>query len=138
MWRRPVLDPQYGGEAVATYETMLGLYPDSEWRDSATAQLVVLTEWFATKDYENGRQYMRRKAFDSAIIYLRDVITKYPDTMRSRDALLRLAEAYEAIRYKDDKADICKTLQQKYPGDREVGWCACRSWPNPWRPSGTL
>ena len=77
-------------------------------------------KWFATKDYENGMHYMRRKAYDSAIIYMRDVVTKYPNTARSRDALLRLAEAYDAIKYKDDKADVCKTLREKYPKDREV------------------
>jgi outer membrane assembly lipoprotein YfiO len=120
MWRNPELDPTYGGEAAATFELMLGLYPDSEWKDSAAAQLAVLEEWFATKDYLNGLQYFRRKAYDSAIIYFRDVVAKYPGTARSRDALLRLARAFEAIRYKDDKADVCKTLHEKYPGDPEV------------------
>jgi len=120
MWRRPVLDPQYGGEAAMHFETMLGLYPDSEWADSAKAQLSVLQEWFATKDYESGMFYVRRKAWDSAIIYMRDVLTKFPNTARSRDALLRLAQAYDAIKYKDDKADVCKTLKEKYPTDPEV------------------
>src|SRR5688572_6459276 len=67
MWRRPTLDPQYGGEAAVKYEEMLGLYPESEWKDSATKQLAVLQEWFATKDYDIGMHYMRRKAWDSAI-----------------------------------------------------------------------
>jgi outer membrane assembly lipoprotein YfiO len=120
MWRRPVLDPQYGEDAAATYELMLGLYPESELKDSVTRQLGVLQEWFATKDYESGMHYVRRKAWDSAIIYLRDVVTKYPNTARSRDAYLRLAEAYDAIKYRDDKADVCKTLREKYPNDREV------------------
>ena len=120
LWRRPTLDPQYGGEAAATFETLLGLYPDSEWKDSATAQLGALQEGFATKDYENGMHYMRRKAYDSAIIYMRDVVTKFPNTARSRDALLQLALAYEAIKHKDDKADVCKTLREKYPNDPEV------------------
>ena len=120
LWRRPDLDPQYGGEAAATYELMLGLYPDSEWKDSTAKQLGVLQEWFATKDYRVGMLYVRRKAFDSAIIYLRDVVTKFPNTTRSRDALIGLAQAYEAIKYKDDKADVCKTLREKYPNDPEV------------------
>ena len=120
MWRRPVLDPQYGSNAAATFETLLGLYPDSEWKDSATKQLSVLEEGFATKDYLIGLQYMRRKAWDSAIIYLRDVVTRFPNTARSRDAYLKLAEAYDAINYKDDKADVCKILREKYPSDREV------------------
>lgn len=124
MWRRPVLDPQYGGEAAATFELLLGLYPDSKWKDSATAQLLVLQEGFATKDYLIALHYLRRKAYDPAIIYLRDVITKFPNTTRSRDAYLKLVQAYEAIKYKDDKADVCKTLREKYPSDPEVA-AAC-------------
>jgi outer membrane protein assembly factor BamD len=120
MWRRPMLDPQYGGEAAATYELLLGLYPDSEWKDSASKQIGVLQEWFATKDYEVGMHYMRRKAWDSAIIYLRDVTAKFPNTTRSRDALLKLVQAFDAINWKDDKADVCKTLKEKYPTDPEV------------------
>ena len=124
MWRRPVLDPQYGGDAAATYELLLGLYPESEWKDSATTQLGVLQEWFATKDYEVGMHYIRRKAWDSAIIYMRDVVAKFPNAARSRDALLRLVEAFTEINWKDDKADVCKTLRDKYKSDPEVA-AAC-------------
>jgi outer membrane protein assembly factor BamD len=120
MWRNPTLDAQYGGEAAATFELILGLYPDSEFADSARAQLGELQQDFATKDYETGMFYMRRKAYDSAIIYFRDVLEKYPNAPRVRDALLRLAEAYEEINYRDDRADICRTLRERYPGDGEV------------------
>lgn len=120
MWRRPDLDPTYGGEASVVYQTLLGLYPDSPWSDSATAQLQVLQEWYAQKDYIGAMHYFRRKAWDSAIIYFRDIVERYPETAKARDAYLRLAEAYGAIRYRDDKADVCTTLRQKYPQDREV------------------
>ncbi|HSA54370.1 MAG TPA: outer membrane protein assembly factor BamD [Gemmatimonadaceae bacterium] len=120
MWRRPTLDPQYGGEATIVYQTLLGLYPDSPWADSATAQLRLLQEMYATKDYETAMHYVRRRAWDSAIIYLRDVVERYPEAARARDAYLRLAEAYDAIRYRDDKNDVCNTLRERYPQDREV------------------
>ena len=124
MWRKPNLDPQYGGDAAGTYELLLGLYPDSEWKDSASKQLGVLQEWFATKDYETGMHYVRRKAWDSAIIYMRDVVAKFPNTVRSRDAMLRLVEAFTEINWKDDKADVCKALREKYKTDPEVA-AAC-------------
>jgi outer membrane protein assembly factor BamD len=120
MWRSPSLDPLYGGEALAAYQELLGLYPDSEWADSANKQIGVLQEWFATKDYETALHYLRRKAYDSAIIYLRDVVERYPQTARARDAFLKLALAYEAIRWRDDKAEVCQTMRERYPQDREV------------------
>jgi outer membrane protein assembly factor BamD (BamD/ComL family) len=64
--------------------------------------------------------YLRRKAYDSAIIYFRDVTKSFPATDKARQSYLRLADAYKAIRYRDDLADVCATLRQNYPTDREV------------------
>lgn len=120
LWRRPTLDGNYGEQAISAYQSMLGLYPDSELKDRAEKQLGTLNEWFASKDYEAGLYYFRRKAFDSAIIYFKDVVKNYPQAAKSREAYLRLAESYEAIRYREDKKEVCTTLQERYPQDREV------------------
>lgn len=120
MWRKPELDAQYGSEAVAAYQTLLGLYPDSPLRDSAMKQLQVLDEWYASKDYQTGMHYYRRKAYDSAVIYFRGIVDKFPQTVKVHDAYLRLAQIYERIKYKEDKSEVCSTLREKYPSDREV------------------
>lgn len=120
MWRRPTLDAQYGEQALSAYQTLLGLYPDTDLKDEAEAAIRELQEWFAAKDYESGMYYFRRKAFDSSIIYFRDVVTNYPETQMAKVAYLRLADAFEEIRYREDKREVCATLHAKYPGDREV------------------
>lgn len=120
MWRKPELDPQYGELAVATYQEMLALYPDSELKDEAERELKNLNEMFATKDYETGLHYFRRKAWDSAIIYFKDVVRLYPQTEKAREAYLRLAEAYDTIRWREDKTEVCSTLHDRYPRDRAV------------------
>jgi outer membrane protein assembly factor BamD len=120
MWRRPTLDAQYGEQALAAYQTLLGLYPDTDRQADATKQMNTLQEWFAAKDYESGMYYFRRKAFDSAIIYFKDVVKNHPDTDKAREAYLRLATAYEEIRYREDKQEVCATLAAKYPADKEA------------------
>ncbi|MCC6317743.1 MAG: outer membrane protein assembly factor BamD [Gemmatimonadaceae bacterium] len=120
LWRRPSLDANYGEQALSAYQSMLGLYPESELKDEAEKQMGMLQEWFADKDYQSGLYYFRRKAFDSAIIYFKDVVKNYPQTAKSREAYLRLAESYEAIRYREDKKEVCTTLQEKYPRDKDV------------------
>ena len=120
LWRKPVLDAQYGQTAIETYRTLLSLYPNSPLRDRATKGIAQLEEWMAAKDYNAGMFYLRRKAYDSAIIYFRDVTKSYPTTDKARQAYLRLAAAYKAIRYRDDLAEVCTTLRQNYPTDREV------------------
>ena len=120
LWRRPTLDANYGEQALSAYQSLLGLYPDTELKDEANRQIGQLQEWFASKDFESGMYYFRRKAYDSAIIYFKDVIKNYPETAKSREAYLKLAYAYEAIRYRDDKKEVCATLLQKYPSDKDV------------------
>ena len=120
MWRKPALDSQYGQTALATYRSMLELYPDSPLAPQAQQGVQRLMEWLATKDYLTGMHYFRRKAPDSAILYFKDVIENYPETARVRDAYLRLVEVYRSINYRDDARETCATLLQKYPADREV------------------
>lgn len=120
LWRKPSLDATYGETALAAYNTVIGLYPDSEHAETARREIAELEQWFATKDYENGMYYYRRKAWDSALIYFRSVITRWPHVPRARDALLRMAEANQRIRYREDYVEACTKLRQSYPGDAEV------------------
>ena len=122
LWRKPPLDPTYGQTAIATYRTLLALYPNSELRPTAESKIRQLQEWLATKDYETGMHYFRRKAYDSAIIYFRDVVKNYPETASARKAQLRMVQAFRnpSMRYFEDANEVCATLRQTYPDDREV------------------
>ena len=120
MWRKPALDPTYGETALATYHTLLGLYPSSPLVPAAKKDLAELEDQFARKNYLSGMYYLRRKAYDSGIIYFRDILTKYPTSPTAREAQLRLVDAYKAIRYKEDAADACALLRKAHPEDAEV------------------
>lgn len=120
MWRKPALDPQYGQQAIATYRTLLSTFPSSPLAPQATSRIGTLEQWLATKDYDTGMHYLRRKAFDSAIIYFKSVVRDYPTTPRAKDAYLKLHEAYRRIRYAEDARDVCDTLRQRYPADGDV------------------
>ena len=117
LWRKPFLDATHGETALATYNTLLGLFPSSDHADAARTEILELEQWFATKNYETGRYYFRRKAFDSAIIYLKTVIERWPHVPRARDALVLLADAYRQIRYREDFNEVCGRLRREYPGD---------------------
>jgi outer membrane assembly lipoprotein YfiO len=120
MWRRPDLDASNGQSALALFQELVVLYPSSPFKDSADAQVAHLQEWFAEKDYLNGLHYFHRRAFDSAIIYYKDVIKNYPNVPAAKSAYIGLVDSYRAIRYKDDAADVCNTLRISYPQDRQV------------------
>ena len=120
MWRKPVLDAEYGENAITQYQTLQSLYPESPLMPRADEQLKKLDEWFATKDFSTGYHYLKRKAYDSAIIYFKDVIRLHPNASKTREAYLRLHDAYRAINYRDDMRDLCDAMRKAYPNDREV------------------
>jgi len=129
MWRKPQLDPTYGETAMASYNTLIGLYPSSPLVPAAQKEIAELENWFAIKDYDAGAYYIRRKDPYSAIIYLKDILTKFANTPKAFDAALRLVEVYKDVHYKDDASDMCTQVRQRYPNDKRVEE-ACRGIPN--------
>jgi outer membrane protein assembly factor BamD len=137
LWRKPSLDSDYGQTALATLQSFLAAYPDSPLVDQAKKEIDKLDEWFAIKSYDAGMFYLKRDAYDSAIIYFHDVATGYPQTDHARMALLRLVEAYGKIGYKEEVAETCSTLREKYAGNSEVK-AACTSVPAPLHADSTV
>jgi len=119
-WRHPELDATYGKSAITAYESLLASYPDSPYAKRGQDRLAKLDEWMAEKDYNTGYLYLKRKAFDSAILYFKDVVRQHPNSKKTRDAYLRLLEAYRAIKYTEDARDLCDAMRKAYPNDREV------------------
>src|SRR5207249_9458184 len=115
LWRRPELDPSYGETALALYQELAGRYPGTEAATRAQAHVQQLREQFAEKDYKNGMFYFRRRAYDSAIIYFKDVIANYQGTSRVPEALMRLVESYRAIGYAEELKETCANLRRFYP-----------------------
>lgn len=120
LWRKPDLDAQYGDNAINSYRLLIALYPQSPLVPRAQREMVKLDEWFATKDYNTGYHYLKRKAYDSAIIYFKDVLRLHPDAKKALEAHLALLEAYRAIHYNEDATELCSAMRTKYPNDREV------------------
>lgn len=119
-WRAPELDATYGKSAQAAYEAIVSAYPNSPFAPQAQKELQKLDEWFAEKDYNTGYLYLKRKAYDSAIIYFKDVIRLHPNAPKTREAYLKLLEAYRTIKYTEDARDLCDAMRKAYPNDREV------------------
>ena len=106
---------------MAIYQELAGRFPDSDAAARARAHVRRLENQFAEKTYKTGIFYQRRKAWDSAIIYFKDVIANYPTTQRAPDALLRLVDSYRAIGYKQELQETCEHLRRFYPNATGLG-----------------
>lgn len=115
LWRRAELDPSYGEAALAIYQELAGRYAGTDAAARAGVHVRQLKEQFAEKAYKNGMFYLRRRAWDSAIIYFKDVIASYPESSHVPQALLRLVDSYRAIGYKEELEETCAHLQRYFP-----------------------
>jgi outer membrane assembly lipoprotein YfiO len=123
LWRRPELDPTYGQTALSTYQELLNRYPGSNAAKRAELRIAELNERFAFKAYKAAMFYFRLKAYDSAILYLKDLIATYPKAAVAPDALVKLVQAYRKLGYGEDVQETCdyiKRFHPKAPGASEV------------------
>ena len=115
LWRRPELDPTYGQTALATYQELLNRYPDSPVAARARQRIATLEEWFAVKEFKAAQFYMRLKAYDSAILYLKDLAATYPRAEVTPGALMVLVTAYKKVNYPEDLAETCGYIRRYHP-----------------------
>ena len=120
LWKKPPLDASYGETALATFKTLLDIYPNSELRDDAQLEMERLNNWMALKTFENGMHYYRRKAYESSLIYFGDVVRLYPETPTAREAMVQMVHAYRRINYQAEAREACEDLRTRYAGDRAV------------------
>ncbi len=121
LWRRPELDPSYGQTALATYQELLNRYPGGTPAKRAQERIDDLQERFAYKEYKAALYYVRLKAYDSAILYLKDLVATYPRASVAPAALLKLVHAYRTLGYKEDVQETCGYIKRFHPKAAGVG-----------------
>jgi outer membrane protein assembly factor BamD (BamD/ComL family) len=71
---------------------------------------------FARKEYKSALYYFRLKAYDSAILYLKDLAATYPRASVTPAALVWLVRAYRAVNYPEDVTETCGYIRRYHPG----------------------
>jgi outer membrane protein assembly factor BamD len=120
MWKTPQLDPTYGKSAIATYTELLNRYPDSPAAAKGRAALADLAAKMAYKEWETAKYYLRQKAFDSAILYMKALVASYPQTPSAQQALVQLVKTYGNLGYLEDAADMCGALRQYHADTKDL------------------
>ena len=120
LWRRPELDPTYGQQALATYQELLTRFAGSRIEPRARERVSYLENRFAEKSFKSALYYVRLKAYDSAILYLRDLLASYPRATVAPQALTRLVEAYRSIGYMEELKETCGYFRTNHPNAADL------------------
>ncbi len=117
---RPELDQEYTEQAITECRSVALLYPGSPYAELAIQLVAELTNKIARKFYLNGVYYFRRKAYDSAIVYLEYMLETYRGSTVEPEALLKLYEAYVKLGYTDEADQTRDRLLRDYPDSPEA------------------
>jgi outer membrane protein assembly factor BamD len=117
---RPQLDQEYTRMAVEHCQSLLVYYPDSEFVPPARDIIEVMTNRLAEREYLIGEGYLRRRAFDSAVIYYDALARQYPTTLWAPRALLRMVEIYDQLGYEPEARAARDRLLQQFPASPEA------------------
>jgi len=117
---KPQLDQQYTRSALDHCASLLAYYASSPFAAPAQALLTELKSKLAEKDFLTGEFYLKRNAFDSAIIYFESTVRDYADTTVAPRALMRLYETYQRLNYKDEMEAAKQRLLKDYPTSPEA------------------
>jgi outer membrane protein assembly factor BamD len=78
--------------AIDRYRQFLQLYPENAHAAEAQARLTALVDRLAEKRFRAGRLYARLEHRQAAVIYLRNVLSEYPQSRWAGDAAVLLAD----------------------------------------------
>jgi outer membrane protein assembly factor BamD len=96
------LDQDFTHMAIHELNTFLEEHPGHEDAPEARKLLLEARTKLAKKEYENARLYYKMDAYDSAIIYIEELLEEYPDTKWAPDAHYLIGECYREQGNRDD------------------------------------
>lgn len=108
-------DQEYTHRALRSCGAVGDEFPGTDAARRATALRDSMLHKLAEKEYQRGDYYFSRSLYDSALIFLADVLERYPDTPAAPKALLRMYEAYREIGYSEEAEETRQRLLEEYP-----------------------
>lgn len=115
-------DQQYTESAIEHCESLIAFYPRrTELVERAQEIIRTMRDKLAEKMFDTGDFYFERlKAYDSAIQYFNDTLTRYPESSIVPKVLFRLWEAYVEVGYDEEASEVRERLIREHSTTEEA------------------
>lgn len=125
-------DPKSLHEAFDAFKDLVTRFPDSRYSADARIRMQYLLNTLAGSDVHAASYYLRRGAYIAAVNRAKGVLSDYPNTPQTRDALQIMIQAYDAMGLNDLRDDTQRVLSLNLAKNGSAP--ATKAMPQPSRP----
>ena len=104
-------DPREARAAFDAFRDLVTRFPNSKYAADSRLRMQYLTNSLARHETQVAGYYLRRGAYIAAASRANSVLTEFPQTIATRDALQIMVQAYDAIGIKELRDDAQRVLE---------------------------
>jgi len=108
-------DPKAARESFDAFKDLVTRFPDSRYAPDSRLRMQYLLDALAKYEIHVAKYYLRRGANIAAVNRAREVLTEFPNTPSTHDALLVLVQGYGALGMQQLRNDAKHVLDMNYP-----------------------
>jgi outer membrane protein assembly factor BamD len=109
-------DPRAAQESFTAFKELVVRFPNSRYTPDAKLRMQYLVNDLAQYELHVARYYLRRGAHVAAVNRAQGVLSLYPNSPSTRDALEVMVQAYDAMGMTDLRDDTQRVLAQNSAG----------------------
>jgi outer membrane protein assembly factor BamD len=108
-------DPKAAQDSFLAFKDLVARFPKSGYAPDATLRMQYLVGALAKYEIHVARYYQRRGAHIAAVNRAKEVLSLYPNTLSTRDALIIMVKSYDAMGLTNLRDDAQRVLDKNFP-----------------------
>lgn len=108
-------DPKAAQDSFAAFKELVTRFPDSKYAADSKVRMQYLVNALARYELHVASYYLRRGAYIAAANRAQGILTQYPNSPVTRDALEIMVQAYDAMGMTDLRDDARRVLEKNAP-----------------------
>lgn len=108
-------DPRAAQDSYAAFKDLVTRFPDSKYAPDSRVRMQYLINALAQYEIHVAQYYLRRGAHVAAVNRAKEVLTAFPHSPSTRDALQILVQGYDKLGMSKLKNDAQRILDSNFP-----------------------